>query len=435
MPSGALLICGKPFAGSIHPMGYRPDAISQRLKNRKDIILEEWIRRVQEEIPESRNKDKEAIRNTIPVLLEKITHTLSIASPKHTAELEHELVAAKEHGEQRATFKNYSLQQVIHEYQLLRKVIFEVLEDDHELEKENRDVILDAISLAERFAAAEFFSIHKNAQTDLKMRTDERNKAEKQRDHSRDQVNELIAQRGAREIFVSTLAHDLRNPITAARMNIELLIRRRNESGALEIYTGSALSNLSRLEGMIQDLLDANHIKTKQRLPIKISQMEMNREIREILDAQVAIFGDRFEFEPIDKVEGYWDRSGIRRIVENLCSNAIKYGDPTLPITVSIQANRVKKTVTLSVQNWGPLISPEDQKFLFDPFRRATTAETKAQQGWGIGLALVRGMAESHGGNVRVQSLPETGNIFAVTLPMDARPIAKEKPLLPRSAA
>src|SRR4051794_35757245 len=78
--------------------------VAKRLNEDKEKILRLWETSVREAIPESRGKAKEAIRNSLPKLIEKMAHTLAQTSPKNTAALQTELSIAREHGQQRATF-------------------------------------------------------------------------------------------------------------------------------------------------------------------------------------------------------------------------------------------------------------------------------------------------------------------------------------------
>ena len=110
-------------------------------------------------------------------------------------------------------------------------------------------------------------------------------------------------------------------------------------------------------------------------------------------------------------------------MIENLCNNAIKYGSNS-PVILSLEA--AGKFVKISVHNKGSIISKEDQKSLFDQFRRTNEAEESGKKGWGIGLTLVQGVAEAHGGNVSVKSEAHTGTTFTVSLPIDARPFVQK---------
>jgi signal transduction histidine kinase len=110
----------------------------------------------------------------------------------------------------------------------------------------------------------------------------------------------------------------------------------------------------------------------------------------------------------------------MRRAIWNLTSNAIKYGDEGTPVGVRIAARA--GFVELAVHNHGPVIAAEDRDALFEPFSRAISVRAAAQRGWGLGLTLVKGCVEAHGGVVAIESEPEKGTTFTLRFPSDARP-------------
>jgi signal transduction histidine kinase len=122
--------------------------------------------------------------------------------------------------------------------------------------------------------------------------------------------------------------------------------------------------------------------------------------------------GDRFILMTEKSIEGDWSKKGIRRIIENLCSNAIKYGEPHRPITVSVLQE--SGLAAIEIHNEGRPIPAEDLPTLFDQYRRTESAERGGQRGWGLGLTLVRGIAEAHGGRVSVESSMARGTTFRV---------------------
>jgi signal transduction histidine kinase len=109
----------------------------------------------------------------------------------------------------------------------------------------------------------------------------------------------------------------------------------------------------------------------------------------------------------------------MRRILENLCNNAIKYGDTTSRVTVSLRQEGDE--AELAVHNWGNPIPASEQESLFQYFTRTKSAEASGKRGWGIGLTLVKGVAEAHGGSVQVESSQEKGTTFRVRLPRHAK--------------
>lgn len=127
------------------------------------------------------------------------------------------------------------------------------------------------------------------------------------------------------------------------------------------------------------------------------------------------IYGDRFIYKVVGDLKGHWDQAGLRRITENLCSNAIKYGSAKKPVHVDLTDNGSE--ISLSVCNDGALLSEDDQKGIFHYMHRSPSAKSGGSKGWGIGLAKVREVAEANGGSVEVQSSEETGTRFLVRFP------------------
>jgi PAS domain S-box-containing protein len=238
---------------------------------------------------------------------------------------------------------------------------------------------------------------------------------------SRD-ITELEQERELRERFVATLSHDLRTPLTAAQISVQMVERNPDTNPSNRKLAHRISDSLERLDNMIRDLLDANRIRAGEKLPIETEHLKIKQMAASTLEELSTVHGDRFRLEANTEIEGYWSKSGIRRIVENLCNNAIKYGSEHKTVQVEVTLIQEKGCVQLSVRNEGPVIPKEDQSRLFEPFKRSTSALTGGQRGWGLGLTLVKGIAEAHGGEVSVVSSEGTGTIFSVILPIDSRP-------------
>ena len=119
-------------------------------------------------------------------------------------------------------------------------------------------------------------------------------------------------------------------------------------------------------------------------------------------------------------MRGFWSSDELRRALWNLATNAVKYGASDKPITISV--TRTAQGAQASVHNWGRPIPRDEQNELFRPFSRTHAAQVGGQKGWGLGLTLVHGCAEAHGGRVSVESTEEAGTTFRLELPLDARP-------------
>ncbi|MFA6238488.1 MAG: ATP-binding protein [Bacteriovorax sp.] len=242
---------------------------------------------------------------------------------------------------------------------------------------------------------------------------------EEERDRAQLETARVKREEELREEFVATLSHDLRTPLTVALLSVQLIERNLKDPEKIKSLTASVANSINRVDGMITDLLDANKIRAGQKPHIDIKECDMEKVISKTLLDLTAIYGNRFILKSNGSLKGYWSPSGLKRIAENLCINAIKYGRPLYPVTITLIG--MENQVELSVHNFGNGISDEEKKRLFDYLHRSSSAQGMGEKGWGIGLTLVKGMAEAHGGTVDIRSTSEKGTTFIVTLPTDAR--------------
>lgn len=226
----------------------------------------------------------------------------------------------------------------------------------------------------------------------------------------------LKEERDLRESFVAALTHDMRTPLTSARMSAQLLKSKTDES--VHHIIGRIIGSMDRADDMIRDLLDASKIKVGEKLSFDIEELNLNSLAQNTIDDLSSIYGNRFNFMASKNITGHWDQDALRRILENLTNNALKYGSSDSPITIAINHNQ-DRLVEISVHNMGNPIQEEDPMSLFAPYKRSMN--TNAQKGWGIGLTLVRGFTESMGGMVKVSSSQQDGTLFSIILPEDSR--------------
>ncbi|HYO59906.1 sensor histidine kinase [Archangium sp.] len=230
-------------------------------------------------------------------------------------------------------------------------------------------------------------------------------------------VSHLEHERELRERFISMLSHDLRNPLSAAKVNAQALLRKVPEPEVLYRKGARIIDSLERADRMIRDLLDASALRAGSTLVLQRSPLELVAFGRQLLEELATLHGDRFVLRT-DETElvGCWDGDALRRAIENLCGNAMKYGDSAHPVVVSISCHG--PSAVLSVHNRGKAIPPEEQQTIFDSLRRGPSAQSSGKTGWGVGLSLVKGVVDAHGGSVQVESSPAQGTTFTVTLPL-----------------
>jgi signal transduction histidine kinase len=279
-----------------------------------------------------------------------------------------------------AGLSHYSLKEVIQEYMLLKKSLFEVLEKTGPISKAEQTCITDSIETGILEASAEYVKVQ-------------------------DQI---------REQFIAILTHDLRNPLTAVKMSAQMIIKRSHESEVVEHFSNRIVENVKRIDDMIRDLLDTSRIRIGEKITIQKTLCDLVLISKEVLAEFVTVNGDRFVLKSPDELKGVWSPEGLRRIIENLLNNAVKYGDAE-PIHIALE--KTLHGVELSVHNSGNPISPGDLPNLFAPYKRTGGAQTGSKSGWGLGLTLVKGMTEAHGGTVTAESSNSAGTTFKVFIP------------------
>lgn len=173
---------------------------------------------------------------------------------------------------------------------------------------------------------------------------------------------------------------------------------------------------------MMEELLDALTYQGGVRISLNLSQFDMLDMIKETQE-QYAHSSDTLAHVTVagSPTAGYWCRNSMRRALENLVNNALKYGSGN---AVKIVVNSTRGRLMLSVHNEGNPIPEYQHNRIFEYLRRE--AGLLAASGWGIGLPFVKAVAESHGGSVCVDSSPELGTTFLIDVPVDCRPYVEQ---------
>lgn len=229
-------------------------------------------------------------------------------------------------------------------------------------------------------------------------------------------LEELEREKEERDHFVACLTHDLQSPLTAAKLHSEILIRNTEDDQTINELASTVFRGLERMEVMIQDLLDVSQIQSGKMLQLDLDVVDLTALVEETVQEMVAVHGFRFVVQTEPQVKGLFCMKSIRRVLENLCSNAVKYGDDLTPVKITLQTKEDK--VELSVNNKGDLLPSEEISQIFLPYNRRQGKN--GQKGWGLGLALVKGLTEAQGGQVSVSSNLVEGTTFTVFLPLDA---------------
>ncbi len=221
------------------------------------------------------------------------------------------------------------------------------------------------------------------------------------------------AQRRSQIAFLGGVAHDLRNPLAALSLSFELLAADVTPQNGLVLER--ARRQVTRIERMVEDFLSLAAVDAGE-LELSLHVHDLRAIVAETLD------DDRLSLHlPEQPVLVRCDAVRIEQVITNLISNALKYSPRNKPVDVELtmQSGRA----VLRVVDHGVGISQNEQRELFQPFRRVGVAKAIAP-GIGLGLWVAYRIAEAHGGVLTVESVPGQGATFSLHL----RTLDSERP-------
>jgi signal transduction histidine kinase len=227
----------------------------------------------------------------------------------------------------------------------------------------------------------------------------------------------LDAAFGAQRQFVADASHELRNPLAIIRTNVDVALADPDASPD-DLRQAIAVVKRAgdRMTVLVDDLLA---LARRQQPTLEHEPVDLGAAVAEASDDYMVpaetrdIVLDR-AIAPGVVVTG--DREALKRVVANLLDNAVRLAPAgsRIRLATGSEGNRA----WIAVADEGPGISPEDQAHVFDRFWRADKARARADGGAGLGLAIVRQIVESHGGEVRLHSKVGVGSSFVVWLPI-----------------
>ncbi len=220
--------------------------------------------------------------------------------------------------------------------------------------------------------------------------------------------------------FVATVSHDLRAPLTFIRGYTTMLAMVGELNDKQRDYMERILKGIDQMSALIDDLLNLRRIEAG--VGIRQAPCHLGLVLVEAVDtmrARAVGKGITLRLEPTEgspTIIG--DRTLLRQSIGNLVDNAIKYTPGGGQVSVGMVVNHAAGEVVIHIADSGIGIAPEDQVRLFEKFYRIKRRETTDTPGTGLGLALVKGIVEHHGGRVWVESTLNQGSTFYIALPL-----------------
>lgn len=221
--------------------------------------------------------------------------------------------------------------------------------------------------------------------------------------------------------LITNVAHDLRTPLASIIGYLDLVKRKENLSEENRMkYISIAYDKSKRLETLINDLFEFTKVGAA-----KIKKEFTELDFRKFMEQMIEEFYPSFEDADLkcvfsEDVEcGMIEADGelLARGIENLFSNAVKYGKDGKIIKVHLQENIQENKMHLSITNFGEIISEEDLEHVFDKFFRVEGSRSVETGGTGLGLAIAKKVILLHNGQIQVTS-DYNGTVFSITLPI-----------------
>lgn len=248
-------------------------------------------------------------------------------------------------------------------------------------------------------------STHKHLERELRQRTEQLMEAA----HRKDQ-------------FLAMLGHELRNPLAPIRNAVQILRVRGTDPTMVQWAAQMAERQVKHMTRLVDDLLDVSRI-SRGKIRLQRTRFDLAQLVQaEAEDNRPLMAAARLHFDVHIPDHPIWveaDSTRVAQALDNLLHNALKFTDPAGRVTLKIGEENGRAIVT--VRDTGIGIEPSMLEHVFETFAQADRSLDRSRGGLGLGLALVKGLVELHGGEVRASSGgPGRGAEFSFLLPMTA---------------
>ncbi|NPC69998.1 MULTISPECIES: ATP-binding response regulator [Corallococcus] len=219
----------------------------------------------------------------------------------------------------------------------------------------------------------------------------------------------------AREEMLNWVAHELKTPLSSARLNTQLLLRKVLKRGIDDERRSAeaVLRQLDRMNGLVTSILDASRL-ADGKLELKLAPTDLTLFLQELVqewrDLQPEMDFSLHAQEPVEPL--MMDAERLRQVLNNLVSNAVKYSGTSRHVELGVTLN--PGLVLVHVRDWGVGIPANALPHVFDRFQRA---DEDRGRGHGLGLFIAAALAKLHGGSLSARSTLGEGSTFTLRLP------------------
>ncbi|HSI70884.1 MAG TPA: sensor histidine kinase [Gillisia sp.] len=365
------------------------------IKNHKEDITDEWVKFAQDNIEGINKLNLVEVQDHIKQMLDRIVESMETSETDAEQEkkskgnknmLSGESKAAHQHGEQRADV-GFDIMELSSEFRALRASVLRLWEAKSKTEKVEAD-FQDMIRFNEAIDELWMISLK---------RFD-------------DKVHE------SKNWFMGILGHDLRNPL-AAILGVQSILKLSNNLSEKEkSLISRSNSSVKRMTELINNLLELTNLRLGSGMTINKIQADLSKQGEKIVqELQLSYPEAEIIIETPGPVQGEWDVIRLDQLMTNLITNAIRYGKPGGPVTVSIAAK--DKDAYFEVHNEGQPIPDSIKEMITTGKFTKNNGDPTKKDSYGLGLYIVNEIVDGHKGKIDVVSNKETGTTFKIILP------------------
>jgi two-component system phosphate regulon sensor histidine kinase PhoR len=215
--------------------------------------------------------------------------------------------------------------------------------------------------------------------------------------------------------FVAAVSHEFRSPLTTIRSLSEMLHAGRMIDENRPQYYRTLVAESARLQRLVETLLNFGRMESGQRR-LRFEEVDAAELVRDVVSSFSAS-DRRIEVHGESPIPLQADREAVGAAVRNLIDNALRYSPAPEPVEVTVAKEYGQ--VLIAVKDRGPGVPREECEAIFQRFVRGSAAANCNVRGTGVGLAMVRHIAEAHHGRVRLESAVGKGSIFTLAIPLE----------------
>lgn len=214
--------------------------------------------------------------------------------------------------------------------------------------------------------------------------------------------------------FMLSVTHELKSPLASIKLYIQTILKRELDREQQQQFLNNSLKDIERLDDLVENVLIATKLESRK-VQFQKERFNFSNVVTRISE-RLQVYSCttqsiKLNVEPDIYING--DHFALSSMITNLLENAIKYSPPCEQVAVKLYED--KGSIVLSIADFGIGVNDEEKKRIFSKFYRVGSEETRKTKGTGLGLYIVKTVADRHYGQIRVKDNKPSGTIFEIT--------------------